>query len=148
MRTKFLLCYVVCILLAANFSFLYAQKSAPKTVIEYLSGKGADDAVDWDFYVTGGMNSGEWTTIKVPSCWETQGFGQFQYGISFYGKPFPEGIAKEEGRYKYEFEAPEEWRNRHIRLVFEASMTDTEVRLNGLKAGPTHQGGFYRFPTM
>ncbi|RNC66751.1 putative Beta-galactosidase [Proteiniphilum saccharofermentans] len=145
MRTKFLLCYVVCILLAANFSFLYAQKSAPKTVIEYLSGKGADDAVDWDFYVTGGMNSGEWTTIKVPSCWETQGFGQFQYGISFYGKPFPEGIAKEEGRYKYEFEAPEEWRNRHIRLVFEASMTDTEVRLNGLKAGPTHQGGFYRF---
>ena len=29
--------------------------------------------------------------------------------------------------------------------VFEGSMTDTEVRINGKKAGATHEGGFYRF---
>ena len=91
------------------------------------------------------MNAGEWSKIKVPSCWETQGFGQFQYGMSFYGKAFPEGVAKEEGMYKYEFDAPLEWSDKNIRLVFEASMTDTEVKINGLKAGSKHQGGFYRF---
>lgn len=123
-----------------------AQKGAvPETKRHYLSGKGANDAVKWDFFCTDGNNSNKWSKIDVPSSWETQGFGQYQYGITFYGKPFPEGIAKEEGQYKYEFDAPEEWRNHNIRLVFEASMTDTEVKLNGRKAGDKHQGGFYRF---
>lgn len=146
MRSKFFLSYLICLTVGIIFSFLSAQKSdLPGTERAYLSGKGASDAVDWEFFVTEGMNSGEWKTIKVPSCWETQGFGQYQYGMQFYGKPFPDGVAKEEGRYRYEFEAPEEWRHHNIRLVFEASMTDTEVRLNGLKAGSKHQGGFYRF---
>ena len=123
-----------------------AQKRVvPETKIHYLSGKGASDAVQWDFFCTEGNNSGKWSKIDVPSPWETQGFGQYQYGITFYGKPFPEGIAKEEGQYKYEFEASEDWRNHNIRLVFEASMTDTEVKLNGRKVGEKHQGGFYRF---
>ena len=30
-------------------------------------------------------------------------------------------------------------------LVFEGAMTDTTVKINGVSAGPTHQGGFYRF---
>jgi len=146
MRTRFLLYTTLFLFLGSLFLTLYAQQGeAPQTVIEYLSGKGADDAVEWDFYVTEGMNAGEWSTIRVPSCWETEGFGQFQYGMPFYGKAFPEGVAKEEGMYRYEFDAPGGWRNHHIRLVFEASMTDTEVKLNGLKAGSKHQGGFYRF---
>ena len=116
-----------------------------ETRIRYLSGKGASDAVPWEFFITEGRNSGHWTHINVPSCWETEGFGQFQYGITFYGKPFPEGIAKEEGRYKHTFLADELWRGSRVELVFEASMTDTEVKLNGLKAGSVHQGGFYRF---
>ena len=126
-------------------SFLYAQKTDKETLIQYLSGKGADDAVAWDFYCTDGRNSGKWSKIMVPSCWETQGFGQFQYGITFYGKPFPDGIAKEQGQYKHEFEVPASWRGKSIRLVFEASMTDTEVKVNGRKAGEKHQGAFYRF---
>ena len=101
--------------------------------------------VEWDFYCTGGNNSGRWTKIGVPSCWELQGFGTYQYGMRFYGKAFPEGIADEKGMYKYEFYLPAAWNGKQIELVFEASMTDTEVKINGRKAGEIHQGGFYRF---
>ena len=111
---------------------------------QYLSGHGCDDMVQWDFYCTGGNNSGHWTTIGVPSCWELQGFGTYQYGMKFYGKASPDGIADEKGMYKYEFTLPEEWANHHIDLVFEGSMTDTEVKINNRKGGSLHQGAFYR----
>ncbi|SHI54560.1 glycoside hydrolase family 2 TIM barrel-domain containing protein [Bacteroides stercorirosoris] len=117
----------------------------PQTERQYLSGHGCDDMVEWDFFCTDGRNSGKWAKIGVPSCWELQGFGTYQYGISFYGKAFPEGIAGEKGMYKYEFEVPEEFRGKQVNLVFEASMTDTEVKVNGRKAGSKHQGAFYRF---
>ena len=112
---------------------------------QYLSGTGSDDMVEWDFMCTDGNNSGEWKKIGVPSCWELQGFGTYQYGMKFYGKAFPEGVADEKGMYKYEFELPESWRGKQIELVFEAAMTDTDVLINGRKAGSKHQGGFYRF---
>ena len=120
-------------------------QTLPQTERQYLSGHGCDDTVEWDFFCTDGRNSGRWTKIVVPSCWELQGFGTYQYGISFYGKAFPEGIAGEKGMYKYEFEVPEEFRGKQVSLVFEASMTDTEVKVNGRKAGSKHQGAFYRF---
>ena len=120
-------------------------QTLPQTERQYLSGHGCDDTVEWDFFCTDGRNSGRWTKIGVPSCWELQGFGTYQYGISFYGKVFPEGIAGEKGMYKYEFEVPEEFRGKQVSLVFEASMTDTEVKVNGRKAGSKHQGAFYRF---
>lgn len=123
---------------------LFAQSDV-YTHRQYLSGRGSDDMVQWDFYCTGGNNSGKWTKIGVPSCWELQGFGTYQYGMKFYGKAFPDGVADEKGMYKYEFTLPEEWKNHHIDLVFEGSMTDTEVKINKRKAGSMHQGAFYRF---
>ena len=120
-------------------------QTLPQTERQYLSGHGCDDTVEWDFFCTDGRNSGRWTKIGVPSCWELQGFGTYQYGISFYGKAFPEGIAGEKGMYKHEFEVPEEFRGKQVSLMFEASMTDTEVKVNGRKAGSKHQGAFYRF---
>ena len=126
-------------------STLALATTLPQTERQYLSGHGCDDTVEWDFFCTDGRNSGRWTKIGVPSCWELQGFGTYQYGISFYGKAFPEGIAGEKGMYKYEFEVPEEFRGKQVSLVFEASMTDTEVKVNGRKAGSKHQGAFYRF---
>lgn len=122
-----------------------AAQNLPQTERQYLSGHGCDDMVEWDFFCTDGRNSGKWTKIGVPSCWELQGFGTYQYGITFYGKPFPEGIADEKGMYKYEFEVPEKFRGQQVNLVFEASMTDTEVKVNGRKVGSKHQGAFYRF---
>ena len=132
------------LLLSSAVAGAYAQGSV-YTQRQYLSGRGSDDMVQWDFYCTGGNNSGKWTKIGVPSCWELQGFGTYQYGMKFYGKPFPDGIADEKGKYKYEFTLPAEWANHHIDLVFEGSMTDTEVMINKRKAGSLHQGAFYRF---
>ncbi len=110
----------------------------------YLSGTGCDDMVEWDFFCTGGRNSGKWTKIGVPSCWELQGFGTYQYGMRFYGKANPDGIADEKGLYKYDFSLPASWHGRQIQIVFEAVMTDAKVTINGRKGG-SHQGGFYRF---
>ena len=122
-----------------------AQKTDVSTHRQYLSGHGCDDMVQWNFFCTDGNNSGKWTKIGVPSCWELQGFGTYQYGNKFYGKVKPEGIASEQGMYKHEFTLPATWKGRQIFLVFEASMTDTKVTINGRKAGEVHQGGFYRF---
>ena len=130
--------------LLAAASGAVAQTGSVLTQRQYLSGHGCDDMVQWDFYCTGGNNSGKWTKIGVPSCWELQGFGTYQYGMKFYGKAFPEGVADEKGMYKYEFKLPKEWANHHIELVFEASMTDTQVMINKRKAGSKHMGAFYR----
>ena len=101
--------------------------------------------VEWDFLCTDGRNSGQWTKIGVPSCWELQGFGTYQYGMRFYGKATPEGIADEHGRYKTEFTLPQEWQGRQIQLVFEAAFTEIRVQINGRKAGNgTYLGGFTR----
>ncbi len=127
------------------FTSSFAQKTIPVTQRYYLSGHGADDTILWDFNCTGGNNSGKWTKIGVPSCWELQGFGTYQYGMKFYGKASPEGIANEKGLYKYEFEVPAAWNGKQVILTFEASMTDTQVKINGQKAGSMHQGAFYRF---
>ena len=36
----------------------------------YLSGTDNLHTNTWKFFCTGGRNSGKWTTIQVPSCWE------------------------------------------------------------------------------
>lgn len=112
---------------------------------KYLSGTGCDDMVQWDFKCSDGHNSGHWTTIGVPSCWELQGFGTYQYGMRFYGKATPEGIADEKGQYRTEFTLPKAWDGWQIELVFEAIFTDANVTINGRKAGKgLYQGGFTR----
>ncbi len=121
-----------------------AQKLV-ETQRQYLSGHGCDDMVQWDFLCSDGRNSGKWMKIGVPSCWELQGFGTYQYGMRFYGKATPEGIADEKGKYKTEFMLPQEWAGRQIQLVFEAAFTEIHVEINGRKAGNgTYQGGFTR----
>ena len=106
----------------------------------YLSGTGPDDAKQWQFFCTGGMNVNRWTTIAVPSCWEQQGFGKYNYGFD---KDSVKG--KEQGLYKYEFAASPSWKNKTINLIFEGVMTDAEVKINGKSAGAIHQGAFYAF---
>lgn len=121
------------------FTF-HLSASAQTTEIKYLSGTGSDNTVNWQFYCTGGMNSGKWTTIPVPSCWELQGFGKYDYGLA---KDSLRG--KEQGLYKYEFSIPPAWKNKKVNLVFEGVMTDAEVKVNGKSAGTVHQGAFYAF---
>ncbi len=125
----------------AAISFILSlMAGAQSTKLLYLSGTGFDHTVEWDFFCTAGMNSGAWTKIDVPSCWEQQGFGAYNYGHV----PFEDRL-KEEGHYRYSFTAPAEWKGKHIRIVFEGVMTDCAVLVNGKTAGPVHQGAFYRF---
>ncbi|MES2647026.1 MAG: glycoside hydrolase family 2 TIM barrel-domain containing protein [Bacteroidota bacterium] len=119
------------------FSF---HLSAQQTQKVLLSGSGEDQTVMWDFFCTAGSNSGKWTSIPVPSNWELQGFGKYNYGFS---KDSSRGM--EQGLYKHAFQVPANWKGKMINLIFEGSMTDTEVKINGQSAGPVHQGSYYRF---
>ncbi|WP_282636325.1 glycoside hydrolase family 2 protein [Sphingobacterium thalpophilum] len=116
------------------------QISAQQTEIQYLSGRGKDDGVLWDFKVSEGMKAGVWDKIPVPSNWELQGFGKYNYGFN---KEINKG--KEVGLYKYRFRVPDRWNTKLVRLVFEGVMTDAEVKINGKLAGEIHQGSFYVF---
>jgi hypothetical protein len=123
------------------FAFIYSaflSLSAQKTEVIYLSGTDKDHTAQWDFFCTNGRNSGTWGKIEVPSNWELQGFGSYHYGI-------PDLISNEKGLYKHEFSVSGNWRKKRVYIVFEGSMTDTEVKINGKVAGLAHQGAFYRF---
>src|SRR4030043_340617 len=102
---------------------------ARKTETVYLSGTDKDNTVTWDFFCTNGRNSGNWSKIEVPSCWELQGFGSYLYGNV-------NKKVNEQGLYKYEFPASNNWSKKKVFIVFEGSMTDTEVKINGKLAGP------------
>ncbi len=106
----------------------------------YLSGTDVEHPRTWDFYCSGGQNSGAWRTIQVPSCWEQQGYGDYTYGRFYRTKGLKPST--ETGRYRTTFKVP---KGGHYRLVFEGSMTDTEVWIDGKQVGPVHQGGFTEF---
>jgi len=117
----------------------------PVREVIYLSGTDKDHTKTWEFFCTGGCNSGQWTTIQVPSCWEQQGFGSYNYGRDYvtYGRAVR--YSDEKGLYRHRFVVPDAWKERKVRIVFEGSMTDTEVKINGTPAGEVHRGAFYRF---
>jgi hypothetical protein len=122
------------LLLCLNTLLVFSQD----TETMYLSGTDKDHTVTWDFMCTSGRNPGVWGKIAVPSNWELQGYGSYHYGKT-------DLAANEKGLYKYNFTVPASWKNKLIYIVFEGSMTDTDVRINGKSAGPVHQGAFYRF---
>lgn len=134
-----------CIFLFGLLSTLIANGQTASKELVYLSGKDNNHTVDWDFWVTGGRKAGAWYKIPVPSHWEQHGFGAYNYGRDYvtYGKNFR--FADEKGLYKHKFNVPASWSGKKIFIVFEGSMTDTEVKINGKPAGPVHQGAFYRF---
>jgi hypothetical protein len=114
---------------------------AAETEVQYLSGQGKDDMVQWQFKSDKGQHSGTWSTIGVPSNWELQGFG-----IYTYGRVKPEGgFPTVHGIYKRTFTTPANWRDKTVLIDFEGVMTDTQVTINGQSAGPMHQGGYYAF---
>src|ERR1700722_18193338 len=111
---------------------------AQTTQIVYLSGTDKDHTVNWDFFINTGQKKGSWSKIPVPSNWELQGFGTYNY---FQDTKNPE----EQGLYTYHFNGDAAWHNKKVFIVFEGAMTDTKVMINGQLAGPVHQGGYYRF---
>jgi hypothetical protein len=130
--------FLIISLLASNLRVV-----SHSTEIVYLSGRDAANTVDWEFFCTDGRNSGKWTTIPVPSNWELQGFGTYNYGHDWRNKDLK--LGKEHGLYKHRFEVPASWKGKTVNIVFDGAMTDTKVTINGKSAGEMHQGGFYRF---
>src|ERR671913_1903833 len=126
-------CLIIAFLLLNAISVV-----AQETLVQYLSGTDKDHTVQWEFNCSKGMNSGQWTSIAVPSNWEQQGFGAYNYGHD-------KVKSDEIGLYRHNFQLGKESAGKKIFIVFEGSMTDTEVRINGQLAGSVHQGGFYRF---
>ncbi len=128
-----------------------AAKPAPKkvvaaapvptvpTFIQYLSGRDSATTVPWEFNISSGPRSNQWTTIPVPSNWELQGFSALRYGGEERNRP------PVTGSYRHSFSVPANWDGRRVYIVFDGAMTDSEVKINGQSAGPIHQGAFYRF---
>ncbi|MDL2310005.1 glycoside hydrolase family 2 [Parabacteroides sp. OttesenSCG-928-B22] len=143
MRKKMILFLFLCLIGSITQAQETKKQTLPHSLAAsteklMLSGSCPDDNVTWDFFCTAGRKSGEWTTIRVPSCWELEGFGEYNYGHD-------RNKASEKGLYRTSFTLPADWKGKRIFIVFEGSMTDTEVRVNGKQAGDIHQGSFYRF---
>lgn len=130
-------------LLSLAFLLCFSSISAQNTETLYLSGTGLGKTVTWDFYCSGGMNSGKWSKIEVPSQWELQGFGEYTFGRFYLVKEAKP--SDETGLYRYKFKVPANWKDKQVRIVFEGVMTDTEVKINNKLAGEIHQGGFICF---
>ncbi|WP_025146029.1 glycoside hydrolase family 2 protein [Pedobacter jeongneungensis] len=124
--------------LTFTITLLVLNIRAQETQYQYLSGKDKDHTQTWDFLINTGMKSGQWDKIQVPSNWEQQGFGTYNY---YQDTKNPE----ETGRYKYQFKISKNNADKTVFIVFEAAMTEAEVKINGKLAGPIHQGGFYTF---
>ncbi len=130
-------------------AFFATTVASPAFAVEterlYLSGKGKDDPVQWDFTCTAGRNAKVASKIGVPSNWELQGFGTYTYGRD---KQIGPGV---EGVYTRAFTVPGAWGvpggagGKRVYLVFDGAMTDTQATINQQSAGPKHQGGYYRF---
>jgi beta-galactosidase/beta-glucuronidase len=124
---------------------IFQTPFAQSKQIQYLSGTDAAHTVQWDFFCTAGRNSGEWKKIAVPSCWEQQGYGNYNYGRDYKTNGKNARFYDEQGIYKYNFKLSPSWKGKKINIVFDGSITDTEVKINGEIAGSVHQGAFYRF---
>lgn len=107
---------------------------------QYLSGQDAATAIDWAFKMSIGRNSGYWTNIPVPSNWETYGFGYYTYGND--RKDY--ATHPEIGYYRHSFNYALDKNKRHF-IVFQGSMTETKISLNGQQIGDIHIGGFTEF---
>jgi beta-galactosidase len=106
---------------------------------------------DWKFHWAGGPNSrperffdldfddSKWDAIKVPSCWEMQG-----YGIPIYTNiryPFPANPPRiphdynPVGSYRTTFELPKQWDGRLTFIRFGGVYSAFYVWVNGMKVG-------------
>ncbi|MEH6307973.1 glycoside hydrolase family 2 TIM barrel-domain containing protein [Olivibacter sp. CPCC 100613] len=128
-----------------TFGLYTASSQEVGKQVQYLSGTDNQHTVTWDFWCSGGRNSGKWGKIVVPSHWEQQGYGDYNYGRDYvtYGKNFR--FHDEKGVYRHTFSVNQQWKGKKVFIVFEGVMTDAEVKINGQSAGPIHQGAFYRF---
>lgn len=90
----------------------------PKVVLE---GKEAADTV----FFRPGFDVSGWDGIKVPGCWDMQGFSAPTYGV----------VTSQAGLYKREFILPEDWDGGHVFVRFGGVLYSYRVWVNGVEAG-------------
>src|ERR1017187_2064086 len=105
-------------------------QAANTTQIQFLSGTDKDHTIPWQFYMTGGGRSNNvLTTIPVPSCWQTKGFGSYMYGNTSGNGSATQ--SQSVGQYTTTFSVPAGWAGERIYLVYEGVLTDTATMING-----------------
>lgn len=82
-----------------------------------------------------------WNELSVPSNWELHGYGIPIYTNITYpferNPPFINHSDNPVGSYKKDFVLPENWKNRHVFLHFEAGTSAMYIWINGEKVGYT-----------
>ena len=115
--------FLIALLSVAGVGFSLPDAGAtPETIRQYLSGRDAENPVQWEFHCSAGRNSGVWTNIAVPACWELQGFGEFRYGFQ------DRDHEPIRGDYRHTFNVPSDWKGRSVFVVFDGVMTDASVK--------------------
>ncbi|KIQ25459.1 beta-galactosidase [Flavobacterium sp. MEB061] len=93
-----------------------------------------------DFYKTD-FSTLHWKELQVPSNWELNGYGIPIYTNITYpfekNPPFINHWDNPVGSYKKDFVLPENWKNRHVFLHFEAGTSAMYIWVNGEKVGYT-----------
>lgn len=93
--------------------------------------------VEEDFFAKG-FDAGSWDTIRVPSCWQTEGYDINNYTNTRY--PFPCDppylpAQNPVGQYVKTFVLPEDWNEKQKYLVFEGVNSCCYVWINGQYVG-------------
>jgi beta-galactosidase len=96
-----------------------------------------------DFYLPG-YDVTSWDSIKVPGCWQMQGFGFAKFrNVKQTFKSDPPRVPYDDnpvGSYRRTFKLPETWMGRKVFLHFEGVKSASYVWVNGHKVG-YNQGG-------
>lgn len=85
-----------------------------------------------------GYDVSAWDDIKVPSCWEMQGFGYPIYTNTRYPFPYePPYIRRDNpvGSYVRTFSVPSDWKNGRVILHFGGVYSGHQVWVNGKEVG-------------
>ncbi|AEH50262.1 glycoside hydrolase family 2 TIM barrel-domain containing protein [Pseudothermotoga thermarum] len=84
------------------------------------------------------FDDSNWDQIKVPGCWQMQGFGKPHYTSFLYVIPLnPPKVPAENptGLYRRKFFIPEDWKDKNIWLRFEGVDSAFDVWINGQIVG-------------
>ena len=116
----------------------------PETAVQFLSGHGPEDAVPWEFFCTAGR---EQPRVDDDPGARRAGSSRASAPTTTGTRSTPMRRPSATSRASTGTRSPcrPSWRERQVRIVFDGSMTDTTVWINGQQAGETHQGAFYRF---
>jgi beta-galactosidase len=86
-----------------------------------------------------GFDDSEWSSIAVPGCWETQGYGIPIYSNVRYPHPSAPPFVDENynpvGSYRLWFRVPQEWRGRRVFIRFGGVYSAFSVWVNGQEVG-------------